>query len=390
MADYVSALTGPEMDEALYDMASHTSEAWAVGTRNDEPVTSGDPTYNNNSRYWAGRSANYNTNAQAAAARAEAAVPAGTAGAVFFDRAQSLTDAQKAQAQENVGATGHSNPNLFINPWFPSAMCINQRGFSSATSIGWTVDMWHKATNNGTVTWSSGGLTLTTTDGTNYADIRQYLPDTVFKLKTGRTYTLSYMTSGRYIQSVSFTMPNTWPTENTVILSNTVLDYLMMAASIRPANNTLLFQFRAKAATSDHPSVTLRALKLEEGSVSTLAYDNPVNREEEWRKCRYFYRRLLRNSSFARIGVAQNSTTADFPNITDGQAMFKTPTVTMTGTTNVWNGVNSAVTALSVSASTIGDMTLVATTTGLTAGQALLLNPASGAYIEFDAQPTIG
>ena len=92
---YVSALTGPEMDAALLDMAQHNSEAWAVGTRNGAAVSSSDDTYNNNSKYYA-------TEAEAAAARAEAAVPAGTEGAVLFSQAQSLTAAQKQTAFDNI------------------------------------------------------------------------------------------------------------------------------------------------------------------------------------------------------------------------------------------------------------------------------------------------
>lgn len=105
---YVSALTGPEMDAALLDMAQHNSEAWAVGTRNGAAVSSSDETYNNNSKYYA-------SEAEAAAARAEAAVPAGTEGAVLFSQAQSLTgeivdgasgttvNGQKGQVMSNLG-----------------------------------------------------------------------------------------------------------------------------------------------------------------------------------------------------------------------------------------------------------------------------------------------
>lgn len=97
MAQYQSTLTGPEIDAALQDMAQHDSEAWAVGTRDGSAVTSLDVTYENNAKYYA-------EEATGAAARAEAAVPAGTSGAVFFDQAQTLTDAQKARARTNIGA----------------------------------------------------------------------------------------------------------------------------------------------------------------------------------------------------------------------------------------------------------------------------------------------
>lgn len=108
MANYVSTLTGPQMDAALLDMAQHNSEAWAVGTRDGEAVSSADVTYHNNAEYYA-------TNAQSAAARAEAAVPPSTAGAVFFDRVQSLTDAQKTQAQTNIGAQSNNGGVLQID-----------------------------------------------------------------------------------------------------------------------------------------------------------------------------------------------------------------------------------------------------------------------------------
>ena len=101
MANYVSTLTGPQMDAALLDMAEHNSEAWAVGTRDGSAVSSADVTYHNNAEYYA-------TNAQSAAARAEAAVPPSTAGAVFFDRVQSLTDAQKTRARTNIGAQSNN------------------------------------------------------------------------------------------------------------------------------------------------------------------------------------------------------------------------------------------------------------------------------------------
>lgn len=97
MAQYQSTLTGPEIDAALQDMAQHDSEAWAVGTRDSIPVTSLDVTYHNNAEYYA-------TQASGAAARAEAAVPAGTAGAVFFDQAQTLTTSQQEQARSNINA----------------------------------------------------------------------------------------------------------------------------------------------------------------------------------------------------------------------------------------------------------------------------------------------
>lgn len=53
MAEYQSTLTGAQMDASLLDMAQHNSEAWAIGERNGVPVSSTDPTYQKNAKYWA-------------------------------------------------------------------------------------------------------------------------------------------------------------------------------------------------------------------------------------------------------------------------------------------------------------------------------------------------
>ena len=53
MAEYVSTLTGPEMDAALIEMNAHNSEAYAIGTRGGDPVPLTDPTYHNNAKYYA-------------------------------------------------------------------------------------------------------------------------------------------------------------------------------------------------------------------------------------------------------------------------------------------------------------------------------------------------
>lgn len=89
MADYISQLTGPEMDTALLDMNNHTSEAWAVGERNGTPVTTGDETYENNAKYYAEEAARV--------------VPTSGTPAVRYDVAQSLTDNEKQQARDNIG-----------------------------------------------------------------------------------------------------------------------------------------------------------------------------------------------------------------------------------------------------------------------------------------------
>lgn len=127
MAQYQSSLTGPQIDAALQDMANHDSEAWAVGTRDGAAVSSLDVTYENNAKYYADE-------ASGAAARAEAAVPAGTSGAVFFDQAQTLTDSQKAQARTNIGAQGVDGTVMILGDL---GFASNRYNNTTVTAAGW-------------------------------------------------------------------------------------------------------------------------------------------------------------------------------------------------------------------------------------------------------------
>ena len=108
MADYISTLSGVQMDAALMDMAEHNSEAYAVGERNGNPVGADDVTYHNNARYYA--------------QQAQSIAPASVTEAVRWDIAQTaLTDANKAQARTNIDAGKNgawSNRNLLDNAYF--------------------------------------------------------------------------------------------------------------------------------------------------------------------------------------------------------------------------------------------------------------------------------
>ena len=101
---YPTSLTGEQIDQALSDMASRNSEAYAIGKRNGADVSPSDPTYHNNSKYWA--------------EQAQGAIPPGydASGVVRGDIAQTAqTDEWRAQARENIGMTDIVAP--LINQW---------------------------------------------------------------------------------------------------------------------------------------------------------------------------------------------------------------------------------------------------------------------------------
>lgn len=88
------------MDSAFNDLNNHTTlygaEAWARGTKGGVDVGSTDPTYHNNSKYYA-------EYAEAQAERAESAVPVGTDSAILWTRAQTIPLSGRTQARTNMG-----------------------------------------------------------------------------------------------------------------------------------------------------------------------------------------------------------------------------------------------------------------------------------------------
>lgn len=276
MADYISALTGPEMDAALQDMAEHNSEAWAVGQRNGSAVGASDVTYHNNAAYYADR-------ADGAAARAEAAVPSGTAGAVFFDRAQTLTTVQKRQAMANIGATDTPRRNLIDNAWF----FVNQRGEASYSTVNaFGIDRW-ALINAGPVYWSEDGISAG--EGHSFI-IRQrfeakrwesgeYLMASML-LSDGTIYTTSMQADGslRYFYN-----------------SGTRLPFRM-----RIQSSGLEMQFQIMV---DNTGEVVRAIKLERSGGSTLTPNERPDYTEELMKAKRYLHVIRTRSGIAQLGM---------------------------------------------------------------------------------------
>ena len=368
---YVSALTGPEMDEALLDMAQHNSEAWAVGTRNGTAVSSSDDTYQNNSKYYADE-------AKAAAARAEAAVPAGTEGAVLFSQAQSLTDAQKVQARENISAgEGATNPNLLDNPFFT----VNQRGWATgsgpASGNVYCVDRWRLAGASITATANSDStLTIAKANGAASSIMQRvsFTPD------NNAIYTVSvmddsgnvYKATGRY-----------GAINQTVSINSVSVRIIFATASSGPS--VQLYMIAETAGT-----FTLKAIKLEIGRISTLVNDAPPNYAGELLKCQRYFLRVLRNGGYSvdvGFGAADSTTTARIT-IPTPVPMAKNPTVSMSGTVRIQGGGSGhEITNISnyQSITNVG-VQIHPTTTGLTNGDNVILSLGSnGAYIDLSA-----
>lgn len=369
---YVSSLTGPEMDAALIDMAYHNSEAYAVGTRNGVSVGSSDVTYHNNAKYYAEQSQTSVVSAEAAAARAEAAVPAGTAGAVFFDRAQTLTTAQQEQARANIMAGG-SNENLLDNAYFVGGgsqlgdgiFPINQRGQTSYAGGGTTFDRWRL---------SSGGSMTLAPEGVSVNGLM--FQKKVFDLTVGDTYTLSRRTTDGNIVSVTGVVPST---EGWMIGNQNFGVYF------RPSTKVCDIQIWGE--------YFLQAIKLEKGAYSTIANDAPPDYGTELRKClRYYYR--ITGVTFLDLGAALAETaTAWLLRFPLPVPMRVAPTTAVSGNFVLWNGsVGNACSGISTHTAVTPPtnpayVAIKGTSTGMTVGNRYNIQARSqaSAFIEFSA-----
>ena len=160
-----------------------------------------------------------------------------------------------------------SNRNLLDNAWFT----VNQKGVTSGVfdantyqfdrwkttySLGGTNSLWSLSTN---------GLTLDNTNGASYP---RFFQPFATDLDSNKTYTASILFSDGTIESVSGT-PN--------------LDYTT-SKGIRIYCMTTQIQIQVASAVS----ATIRAVKLELGSTSTLAFDTAPDYTTELLKCQRY------------------------------------------------------------------------------------------------------
>lgn len=267
-----------------------------------------------------------------------------------------------------------SNPNLLDNPWFT----VNQRGASAFTAVGYTADRWYKYQTYGIVTPSTSGLGINL-NGDSYVELRSmYELDRFATSGNGKTFTISMMLSDGRIQSKQFTMASSGLDTNVYFSFNSTND-----VRVNFYTTATLFTVRILL----YLSCTIRAVKLELGTVSTLANDTPPDYGTELAKCQRYFVRLQGLYAFIGSGWCANATTA-WIYVPLPVPMRAIPTVSFTGLYLVASST-FAVSALSVlgnNAMTASTLSLRATSTGLTTDTPCIAQfRDSGTYIDLSA-----
>lgn len=175
--------------------------------------------------------------------------------------------------------TALSNPNILHNPWFT----VNQRGATSVTaSNGFIADRWRVYTTLSSfeVTRNSDGcIVIDNTSGDAIITVFQKRTSTYINSLLGKKVTASIMLGDGTIHSGTVTY------EGAVAEPYFENDDIRLYAPAASVNQILALSVKPGA------SVTIKALKLEVGEVSTLHLDPRPEYAIELAKCqRYFYK----------------------------------------------------------------------------------------------------
>lgn len=235
--------------------------------------------------------------------------------AVKYNTPQTLTDAQKQQARENIGApapytAGENisisgsviatkafpcNPNLIVNWYFGNP--VNQRGQTSYPGGAYAIDRWLPSSGNTSLVVNDGFLTVTTrTDGAAVDQIQEfpYPPGTVLTLSA-----LMRCTTANAGLQCRFGKDGTTATDysKTVTLTGTGDWELVTLPLTIPSGIGAVLQSPRFRGTAAGITYDIKAIKLELGTQQTLAHqENGVwvlneipDHSEQYRRClRYF------------------------------------------------------------------------------------------------------
>lgn len=292
----------------------------------------------------------------------------------LFTKDEDTTSGEKAFAQLNIGTAG-SNRSLLDNPWFT----VRQRGNGSFSGAGYTVDRWKIAGGNVVVTPRSPyGVNLNWTTACAYDEYFDIDP----QILVGKTVTLSAMVDG-----VVYSQSAVYSTSGAYVITITVGNVLFRLGYFTSTGR--VFIRIGESVSNVATNVNVDAVKLELGSVSTLANDAPPEYGTELLKCMRYFIRIKPTPNFPIMsGFSWTATNIRF--------VYNTPVV-MRGNVTVSRsggfdavgaGGNVAITGLSAETQTEQTtfVSLAATTSGATPSRTyLLFTGSSNAYIDLSA-----
>lgn len=250
----------------------------------------------------------------------------------LYFKNENASDTEKAQARANIGAGG-TNPNLLDNAYFAGGgsqlgdgvFPINQRGQTQYTGDAQThLDRWWQQYNTD-ISLTSAGLRIT-----GYWDVDQRFAQPL----PSDTYTLSVdVASLNSTGAVLWFLNASYQQLGSVTITGTGVTTLTMTSDQISGVGVSL------ASPSGNGDITIRAMKLEKGTVSTLANDGPPDFWAELEKCMRRFRRIKAEASYYIFAtVLAEAATYTVGMIDLPVPMASKPTISTNGSFRLWTG----------------------------------------------------
>lgn len=283
-----------------------------------------------------------------------------------------------------------SHENLLDNPWFT----VNQRGQTSyTTKNAYCVDRWKTAgsSTDKEVKKVSNGLELKQNSSTSgaWSAIAQYIAHD--DLIIGERYTISILYADGTIRS-KVSLPLAETTSYTRFAYTGMYQDVVVNFDYQGNGGYFIIDIETKNSTV--VDTVIRAVKLEKGTVSTLAMDSAPNYATELLKCQRYFQRIKSNQNGTQIlHTIANSSTTSRGIIILSECMRETPTVTVSDIAafSLFNSGSSKQLS-SIALLSIDDnkkyckLTISSTSaTTMAANDVYALELANGAYIDFSA-----
>ena len=213
-------------------------------------------------------------------------------------------------------AHGVSHKNLLHNWDFRNP--VNQRGQNEYTGSGYAVDRWH-ILGNATATINNEYLSIKT-NAVAYINFRQFIEN--LKAYYGKTLTFSVETADGQIYTKTVTLPTSGTVDTSgFFIGDWHIDLYATEADV--SNN--VFEFRFYCTTKADAIINLRRVKLELGSVSTLANDPPADYGEQLALCQRYYQKISRDP--IGVGYIISTGTTAYIAVPTPVTMRTTPTL---------------------------------------------------------------
>ena len=261
--------------------------------------------------------------------------------------------------------------NLLLNWDFRKP--VNQRGISGAWGSGYGLDMWKSQGESGAIV-NEGSLTLTTSQ--IQQSLEQYAAEYIHN---GEVHTASILFEDGTVHSGQLT-PSA-ASDATITINGVIVKVANGGGGV----GWKWFCLKAESGTK-----TIKAVKLELGSVSTLAMDRCMDYGAELLKCqRYFvrYGGITNASIHIGWGMSPSATGANCTVSLPCKMRISSPTISITGSVALrYGATDSEVSAASTYVQLANVLYFGMTSSGLTSSRMYAIRLQNGACLDISAE----